>query len=120
MQKVETAGDCYIVADGILDFDGQGFAEVCTSGVYRLLRPSPLFTVTVPVLHLSVDNQLIHWVPLLSPPCRFRASTTQGPALPRCLPLPVICYPAPELCSCHTTLRPLSSASESTQGHVSG
>ena len=30
MQKVETAGDCYIVADGILDFDGQGFAEVCT------------------------------------------------------------------------------------------
>ena len=29
VQKVETAGDCYIVADGILSFDDQGFTEVC-------------------------------------------------------------------------------------------
>ncbi len=28
VQKVETAGDCYIVAAGILDDDGQGFQRV--------------------------------------------------------------------------------------------
>ena len=28
VQKVETAGDCYIVAAGILTMDGEGFSEV--------------------------------------------------------------------------------------------
>ena len=28
VQKVETAGDCYIVAAGILTLDGEGYSEV--------------------------------------------------------------------------------------------
>ena len=43
VQKVETAGDCYIVAAGILTMDGEGFSEVW-SGVWIKewcgLRPS--------------------------------------------------------------------------------
>ena len=41
VQKVETAGDCYIVAAGILTLDGEGYSEVCMVWGERVVILTP-------------------------------------------------------------------------------
>ncbi len=48
VMKVETAGDCYIVAGGIMGTDGEGFQQVrlCAFACIRPTHRSPLTTLS--------------------------------------------------------------------------